>query len=188
VTNAGPVAAVQCRSEQGDGWQSLWRQISQDGHCKDMAGDCDMWDGNGVKEWPKQRQRVLRRNGLKPVVGDASLSAAFIIHAAARSCKIQGLGDGGVKWLCYLGRIFSSPREAVFDVARFSGWNSVCRGGGFHLFREFLFSLGFLLVGLLERAVFSRKTGQGKMLHPIASCPWRAEQSRMVIRRYQTNR
>ncbi|MBW8863707.1 MAG: hypothetical protein JF609_02070 [Verrucomicrobia bacterium] len=120
------------------------------------AGLC--YGVNGVKELAQRGQRFYQSEWLKPVVARDPFGGIYY-HAAARSLQNPGLVMA-VKWFCYLAAGFFLAAALHFLRPRVSRLEQPLQVRGFHLFREFLFSLGFLLVVLLLSEPFLAQEGQ----------------------------
>ena len=118
-----------------------------------------LWYGaNGVKALAGSGQRFYRSNVLRRVTARNPFGAVYYF-AANRSLQNPGLVLAA-KWLCYLGAGFFFAAALHFSRPPVSPLEQSLQVRGFHLFREFLFSLGFLLVVLLLSEPFLAQESQ----------------------------
>jgi hypothetical protein len=118
-----------------------------------------LWYGaNGVRKLAETGQRFYQ-SGVLGWLAARNPFGAIYYSAAARS--LQNLWLVLVaKWLCYLGAGFCFAMALHFSRPPASGLEEPLQVRGFHLLREFLFSLGFLLVVLLLSEPFLAQESQ----------------------------
>ncbi|HUC85270.1 MAG TPA: hypothetical protein VL970_08770 [Candidatus Acidoferrales bacterium] len=125
------------------------------------------YGGNGVKELTESGRRFYMSGAARWVAAHTPLGGLYYL-AADRSLQNPWLVLG-VKWLLYLGAGFCFAAALHFSRPVASGLETPLQVRGFHLIREFLFSLGFLLVVLLLSEPFlaqeSQKEGFSFRLH-----------------------
>jgi hypothetical protein len=129
-----------------------------------------LWYGeNGVNELTQSGRRFYTSNALRILAAHSPLGGLYYF-AAARSLQHPWLVLAA-KWLCYLGAGFLFAAALHFCRPPVSRLELPLQVRGFHLLREFLFSLGFLLVVLLLSEPFlaqdSQEGGLSLRLHPL---------------------
>ena len=118
-----------------------------------------LWYGeNGVKELAASGQRFYKSNALHWLAARNPFGALYYF-AAARSLQTPWLVLA-VKWLFYLGAGFCFAAALHFSRPPTHRLEEPLQVRGFHLAREFLFALGFLLVVLLLSEPFLAQESQ----------------------------
>lgn len=118
-----------------------------------------LWYGaNGVKELVDSGQRFYTSGTMRWVATRTPLGGLYYF-AAARSLQNPWLVLAA-KWLCYLLAGFLFAAALHFSRRPASGLEQPLQVRGFHLAREFLFSLGFLLMVLLLSEPFLAQESQ----------------------------
>ena len=118
-----------------------------------------LWYGaNGIKGLVESGQRIYRSNVMQWFASHNPFGAIYYF-AADRSLQNPGLMLA-VKWLLYVGAGFCFALALHFARSPVSRLELPLQVQGFHLFREFLFSLGFLLVVLLLSEPFLAQDSQ----------------------------
>ncbi len=160
VRNAGeqlPVlfAAVQLSGNPA-GVAKYLARFSQTG-LEDLGASLHYGAG-GVNELVQRGQRLFSSN-LERQVTAFNPFGAFFYFAADYSFHKPGLALT-LKWLCYLLGGFFLAEALHFAQPVVSSLEQPLQVRGFHLVREFLFSLGFLLVVLLLSEPFLARESQ----------------------------
>ena len=118
-----------------------------------------LWYGaDGVKELAESGQRLYVSAASQWVAAKGPLGRLYYF-AADRSLQYPGLVLA-VKWLLYLGAGFAFAAALHFLRPPVSELELRLQVRGFHLLRELLFALGFLLVVLLLSEPFLAQEGQ----------------------------
>jgi hypothetical protein len=105
------------------------------------------YGANGVKELAASGQRFYRSGAVQWLAAHNPFGALYYF-AAARAVE-NPAGTFALKWLCYLAAGFCFAAALHFSRPPVSRLEVPLQVRGFHLAREFLFALGFLLVVLL---------------------------------------
>jgi hypothetical protein len=124
---------------------------------KDISAS--LWYGaNGVKQLAQSGQRFYVSNVLRYVAAYNPFGALYYFAAA---CSLEDPWlVMAVKWLCYLAAGFLFAAALHFLRPPVSLLEMPLQVRGIHLLREFLFSLGFLLVVLLLSEPFLAQESQ----------------------------
>ena len=131
-------------------------KFSQTG-LQDLAeGLC--YGADGVKTLAQRGQRFYRPDWLRPVV-ERNPFGGFYHFTANRSLHNPRL-TLALKWLCYLAAGFLLAAAVHFGRPAVPALQQPLQVRGVHLFRELLFSLGFLLVVLLLSEPFLAQARQ----------------------------
>lgn len=118
-----------------------------------------LWYGaNGVKELVESDQRLYRSGTIGFLAAYNPVGAVYY-YAAAQFLENPWLVLAA-KWLCYLAAGFFLANALHFCRRPVSRLEQPLQVRGFHLLREFLFSLGFLLVVLLLSEPFLAQESQ----------------------------
>ena len=118
-----------------------------------------LWYGaNGVKELTESGQRYYSSSIVRKLAAYNPVGAIYYF-AAAQALENPWLVLG-IKWLCYLLSGFCFAASLHFLRPPVSGLEMPLQVRGFHLLREFLFSLGFLLMVLLVSEPFLAQESQ----------------------------
>jgi len=125
------------------------------------------YGGNGVKHLAQSAQRFYRSNTLHYLAAQTPIGG-FYYGAAAYAVQNPALMFA-VKWLCFIGAGFLFAAALHFSRPPVSRLEMPLQVRGIHLLREFLFSLGFLLIVLILSEPFlaqeSQKGGLSFRLH-----------------------
>jgi len=116
------------------------------------------YGGSGVSELVQRGQRLYRSNWERQVIVYEPFGTFFHL-ATGLSCQNPWLALS-FKWLCYLLSGFFLAGALHFARPVVSSLEQPLQVRGFHLVREFLFSLGFLLVVLLLSEPFLARESQ----------------------------
>jgi len=112
----------------------------------------------GVSELAQRGQRLFNSNLEKQVTASNPFGAFFYLAA---DCSFQKPWLAlALKWFCYLLGGFFLAGALHFARPAVSSLEQPLQVRGFHLFREFLFSLGFLLVVLILSEPFLARESQ----------------------------
>ena len=125
---------------------------------KDLGASLRFGAG-GVNELLRRNQRLHGSRFGQQVAGQASLSARFALSAADLCWRMPWLGLT-MKWLLYLTAGFLLAAALHFARPAASALERPLQVRGFHLAREILFALGFLLVVLLLSEPFLAQESQ----------------------------
>jgi len=118
-----------------------------------------LWYGaNGTRELAESGQRFYQSAVLRWLAARDPFGSVYYF-AAARSLENPWLVFAA-KWLCYLGAGFCFASALHMVLPPVSGPERQLQVRGFHVVRQFLFSLGFLLVVLLLSEPFLAQEGQ----------------------------
>jgi hypothetical protein len=116
------------------------------------------YGGNGVKKLANSGQRFYASNILRQVAAHNPFGALYYF-TADRSLQ-HPWAVVAAKWLCYLAAGFGFAAALHVSRPRISRLELPLQVRGFHLIRELLFALGFLLVVLLLSEPFLAQESQ----------------------------
>lgn len=112
----------------------------------------------GINELLRRDQRLYSSDFRRRLANDSPLAAAFDV-AASSAWQTPELAMA-VKWLMYLAGGFLIAAALHFARPAVSALEQPLQVRGFHLAREFLFALGFLLVALILTEPFLSQESQ----------------------------